>query len=154
MARAIVFRPRLEDTALYPGSAWSTAFVGGNYEWLKDDGKGGRYLDARTRFFYQATVNTPAMVAKMVGKGSQYAVATTDKEGEYLDGSRTYKLTVPANAPAKDSGRWRSTTPRPDPSFRPDSVSRARTTNAMRWAKTPTALSTSISGRRRPRARK
>jgi hypothetical protein len=102
MARAIVFRPRLEDTALYPGSAWSTAFVGGNYEWLKDDGKGARYLDARTRFFYQATVNTPAMVAKMVGKGSQYAVATTDKEGEYLDGSRTYKLTVPANAPAKD----------------------------------------------------
>ncbi|CFX47543.1 conserved exported protein of unknown function [Candidatus Filomicrobium marinum] len=102
MARAIVFRPRLEGFAYYPGSAWGTGFVGGNYQWLKDGGTGGRNLDARTMFFYQATVNTPAMVLKMVGKGSQYAIATVDKHGEYLDGSKAYKLHIPANAPAKD----------------------------------------------------
>jgi hypothetical protein len=28
------------------------------------------YLDAHTLFFYFAPVNTPAMAAKMVGKGS------------------------------------------------------------------------------------
>lgn len=101
-ARAIVFRPRSEGYAYYPGSAWGTAFIGGSYQWLKDNGMGGRNMDARTQFFYQATVNTPAMVAKMVGKGSQYAVATYDKDGNYLDGSKTYKLNIPANVPAKD----------------------------------------------------
>jgi hypothetical protein len=101
-ARALVFRPRLEGFAYYPGSAWGTAFVGGSYQWLKDKGAGGRNLDARTLFFYQATVNTPAMVMKMVGAGSQYAYATTDKDGDYLDGSKTYRLNIPANPPAKD----------------------------------------------------
>jgi len=101
-ARPLVFRPRLDGAYDYPDSAWATAFVGGSYQWLRDEGKGGRYLDARTLFFYQATVNTPAMVLKMVGAGSQYAYATTDSNGDYLNGSKTYKLTIPANVPAKD----------------------------------------------------
>lgn len=42
------------------------------------------------------------MVLKMVGLGSQYAVATTDKNGEYLDGSKAYELHIPANVPAKE----------------------------------------------------
>lgn len=101
-ARAIAFRPRLEGVRYYPDSAWSTAFVGGDFQWLKDGGNGGRNLDARTLFFYQATVNTPAMVLKMVGKGSQYAYAATDKNGDYMDGGKNYTLTIPANVPAKD----------------------------------------------------
>lgn len=101
-ARALLFRPRLDGVKLYPDSAWSTAFVGGSYQWLRDGGEGGRNLDARTLFFYQATVNTPAMVEKMVGAGSQYAYAATDKDGDYLDGAKTYKLHIPANVPAKD----------------------------------------------------
>ncbi|MBA8840935.1 DUF1254 domain-containing protein [Ochrobactrum sp. RH2CCR150] len=101
-ARALLFRPRLDGVQLYPNSAWSTAFVGGNYQWLRDEGNGGRDLDARTLFFYQATVNTPAMVQKMVGAGSQYAYAVTDANGDYLDGAKTYRLRIPANAPAKD----------------------------------------------------
>ena len=101
-ARALSFRPRFKDAPVYPGSAWTNAFIGGSYQWLLDDGRGGRNMDARTLFFYQATVNTPAMVLKMVGLGSQYAYAATDKNGDYLDGSKTYKLNIPANAPAKD----------------------------------------------------
>jgi hypothetical protein len=101
-ARAIVFRPRLKGFAYYPGSAWGTGFVGGSYLWLKDEGMGGRNMDARTMFFYQATVNTPAMVLKMVGRGSQYAIATVDKNGEYLDGSKSYRLHIPADPPAKN----------------------------------------------------
>ena len=101
-ARAIAFRPRLEGVHIYPDSVWKTGFVGGSHEWLRDGGKGGRNLDARTLFFYIATVNTPAMVLKMVGKGSQYALATTDADGDYLDGSKNYKLNIPANVPAKD----------------------------------------------------
>ncbi|MDX8441976.1 DUF1254 domain-containing protein [Mesorhizobium australafricanum] len=101
-SRALLFRPRLDDVKLYPNSAWGTAFVGGSYQWLRDGGAGGRNLDARTLFFYQATVNTPAMVQKMVGAGSQYAYAATDANGDYLDGAKSYRLRIPANAPAKD----------------------------------------------------
>ena len=42
------------------------------------------------------------MVKKMVGAGSQYIYAAKDSKGEYLDGSKNYKLNIPANAPAKD----------------------------------------------------
>ncbi|PHQ33062.1 DUF1254 domain-containing protein [Rhodopirellula bahusiensis] len=101
-ARALLFRNNLEGAALYPGSAWKAAFVGGSYQWLKDDGDGGRFLDARTLFFYGATVNTPAMVLKMIGVGSQYTYAATDENDAYLDGSKTYKLNIPPNVPAKD----------------------------------------------------
>lgn len=102
-ARAIAFRPRLDGTDIYgPDSGWKTAFVGASYQWLLDEGIGGRNLDARTFFFYIATVNTPAMVLKMVGKGSQYGYATTDSDGAYLDGSKNYKLNIPADVPAKD----------------------------------------------------
>ncbi len=101
-ARAIFLRPRLDGAFIYENSHWYTAFVGGNHEWLKDGGEGGRYLDARTLFFYQATVNTPAMVLKMIGKGSQYAGCAVDSNGNYLDGSKSYTLTIPKDVPAKD----------------------------------------------------
>jgi len=42
------------------------------------------------------------MVLKMVGVGSQYALAARDADGNYLDGSETYRLHLPAGIPAKD----------------------------------------------------
>ncbi len=101
-ARAIMFDSRESGAYKYENSTWFTPFIGGDYQWLRDSGNGGRYLDARTLFFYGATVNTPAMAVKMVGKGSQYAYNARDKEGNYLDGGKTYKLNIPANVPAKD----------------------------------------------------
>ena len=101
-ARAISFKSREKGTRLFENSHWEAGFLGGSYEWLKNEGKGGRYLDARTRFFYVATVNTPAMVLKMPGVGSQYAMSSLDSKGNYLDGSKNYTLTIPANVPAKD----------------------------------------------------
>ena len=101
-ARAIAFDTRDEAAFIYPDSAWKTAFIGGDYRWLSDGGANGRNLDARTLFFYLATVNTPAMAWKLVGLGSQYAYAERDRDGQYLDGSSTYRLTLPAGVPAKD----------------------------------------------------
>ena len=63
---------------------------------------GGRNLDARTLFFYIATVNTPAMALHIPGVGSQYAYTEHDSRGEYLDGANRYQLTVPPDVPAKD----------------------------------------------------
>lgn len=101
-ARAISLRPRTENTYLFEGKQWYTGFVGKDYQWFKDKGMGGRNLDARTLFFYSATVNTPAMALEIPGVGSNYAFATADKEGEILYGEKSYKVTIPANAPAKD----------------------------------------------------
>jgi hypothetical protein len=100
--RAIIFDTRDTAAFLYPDSAWKTGFIGGDYQWLSDGGTNGRNLDARSLFFYLATVNTPAMALKLVGLGSQYAYAERDRDGEYLDGSSTYRLTIPAGVPAKD----------------------------------------------------
>ena len=101
-ARAMMFRNRDPRALIYQNSQWKTGFIGGDYHWLDGDGMAGRDLDARTLFFYAATVNTPAMTMKMVGKGSQYAVVFADKGGNDLDGAKTYKLNIPANVPAKD----------------------------------------------------
>jgi hypothetical protein len=39
--------------------------------------------------------------AKQIGTGQYYLMAIVDKEGKPLDGSRAYRLTVPAKAPAQ-----------------------------------------------------
>jgi len=89
-ARANLFRTRLKEAYFYPNSAWCIPFVGGSYEFLLQPGV--RNFDARTVMFYYATGITPAMAAKMVGVGSQYAGAFVDSTGKPLDGSKTYKV--------------------------------------------------------------
>ncbi|CAK9082484.1 Uncharacterized protein SCF082_LOCUS39198 [Durusdinium trenchii] len=102
-ARALCFAPRDKSAKFYgEGSEWQTPWVGGDYQWLVDQGVGGRNQDARTRFFYLATGNTPAMVLKMVGVGSQYVLAFRDEKHEYMDGGKCYSLTLPPNVPCKD----------------------------------------------------
>ncbi len=100
IARAIDFRNRIPESRIDPDRQWTTPFIGGSYEWLTKTG--ARNFDARTMFFYAATVDTPAMAVKMVGLGSQYAATNLDAAGEPFDGGKTYRLRVPANAPAKD----------------------------------------------------
>ncbi|WP_231930880.1 DUF1254 domain-containing protein [Botrimarina hoheduenensis] len=98
--RAIAAAPREELFYYYPGeSYWVNAFPGGSYEFVED---GAVMLDARAFFHFYATGITPAMTRKMVGKGSQYAVSYKDAEGNALDGSKTYKVHLPPNVPAKD----------------------------------------------------
>jgi hypothetical protein len=97
-ARALFFTTPDPDNFLYEGSYWKRGFFGGNYQFLLDGGE--RDLDARTAVFYMATVNTPAMAMKMVGKGSQYAWADRDSNGNYLDGAKNYRLRLPRDVPA------------------------------------------------------
>ena len=99
-SRAILFRNRMKEAELYPNSAWREGFIGGNYKFLDDEGV--LNLDARTFYFYYATGITPAMATRMVGIGSQYALAFTDSGGKPLDGGKTYKVHLPANIPAKN----------------------------------------------------
>lgn len=98
-ARALSFKPRNPEVYYYPGSHWMQAFIGGSYEFLHDN---ARLLDARAQFHYIATVITPAMAHAQIGAGSAYAVATMDSTGAFLDGGRSYRLTLPADAPARN----------------------------------------------------
>jgi hypothetical protein len=56
-------------------------------------------LDARTLFHYYATGITPAMAFAKPGSGSAYAYSTRDAKGEYLEGGKNYKITLPAPIP-------------------------------------------------------
>lgn len=99
IARALSYRPRDPASYYYEGSHWINGFPGGSYEFLGDQ---VRLLDARATFHYVATVITPAMAAAQPGAGSAYALGTMDAHGELLDGSRSYRLTLPPNIPAKN----------------------------------------------------
>jgi hypothetical protein len=61
------------------------------------------YVDlvARDKWFFQATEASPAMFRRQAGFGSLYWLGLRDKNGTYLDGGKTYKLTVPQPVPAK-----------------------------------------------------
>lgn len=98
-ARTTLFASRDETARYYPDRQWFTAFLGGSY--LFQAGA-ERLLDARTLFFYYATGVTPAMAVAKVGAGSAYALAVRDGAGNYFDGAKTYKVTLPAPVPAKD----------------------------------------------------
>lgn len=58
-------------------------------------------LYAREKWFYQAQIESPAMFNRAPGAGSLYWLGVKDNTGAYLDGSKTYKLTVPLPVPDK-----------------------------------------------------
>jgi hypothetical protein len=101
-ARAIVFSSRSKEAYVYPNSAWNNpvlGFEGADYTLVRN---GARLLDSRTYYFYYATIQTPAMVLKMVGAGSQYLMAFKDATGQRFDGAKTYRLHLPPNIPVKE----------------------------------------------------
>ena len=99
-ARALAARPRDPRQYFYPGEGvWHNPFIEGRYDFLIN---GARLLDSRIYMHFYATGITPAMAIKNVGKGSQYEIAYLDKDGNALDGNKTYKIHLPPNVPAKD----------------------------------------------------
>ena len=99
VARSDLFASRDPRTRIFPDRQWLTPFVGGSYQFL---GGAERLLDARAMFFYYATGITPAMSYAKPGTGSAYAGTFRDAAGSYLDGGRTYKLTLPGPVPVKN----------------------------------------------------
>ncbi|WP_035650883.1 DUF1254 domain-containing protein [Flavobacterium sp. ASV13] len=58
-------------------------------------------LDGRETWFYQAIGASPSMFRRKEGGGSLYWLGLKDAEGKYVDGGKTYKLTIPTPVPAK-----------------------------------------------------
>jgi hypothetical protein len=99
-ARALTARPKDQRHYLYPGErVWTNPFLEGRYDFMKD---GARLLDSRIYMHFYATGITPAMALNFVGKGSKYAIAYLDKDGNSFDGSKTYKINLPPDVPVQD----------------------------------------------------
>jgi len=106
-ARSIVWYPRIDGTMkgieVYPGknSPWLMGWVDKNVFF---NGKDGQTMnsDARVMFHYPYTAVTPAMAVTIAGVGSDYGIAYVDSRKQPLDGSKTYKVHIPADPPAKD----------------------------------------------------
>jgi len=60
----------------------------------------GLDLEARDRWFIQAILTSPAMFRRTEGQGSLYWLGARDSLDAYLDGGKSYKLTVPLPVPA------------------------------------------------------
>ncbi len=97
MAQVISYAPRFEDITYYTGTQW---------EWVLELDPSlqqdfWRDLEARTNYYFQASMAQPAMKEKNVGSGSQYVRSARDANGEWLDGGKLYRLRVPANPPVE-----------------------------------------------------
>jgi hypothetical protein len=110
-ARTLSMDPRAQEGwAFYPDSAWFSMMWEG-YEFLtppplitpkgveQSPSDGARKHNARIAFFYSYTGVTPAMCMRLTGIGSQYIFATRDSRGDYLDGARSYRMTLPRDIP-------------------------------------------------------
>ncbi len=97
-ARSITFSPRHKAPYFYPDRQWYTSFSGG-HDFMNN---GEMALDDRIMFHYAATGITPAMAMPKVGTGSAYAATPKDAKGNYLDGGKTYKVTLPVPIPVNN----------------------------------------------------
>ena len=81
----------------YKDRQFERAWAGGTAEFMQDS-----YLDVNQRaaFFQYAYSSAPAMVMRTIGAGSKYPVAARDTDGNFLNGSNTYRLRLPPNPPA------------------------------------------------------
>lgn len=57
-------------------------------------------IDQRAAYYQYAYSSAPAMVMRTLGAGSKYPFTARDSNGEFLEGSNSYKLHLPPNPPA------------------------------------------------------
>jgi hypothetical protein len=97
MANRQLGRPD-KRTRYYTDRQYENIWAGATSEWLQD---GYLDVDERAAYFQVAYASAPAMVMRTIDAGSKYPFTTRDAQGEFLNGSNTYKLHLPANPPAK-----------------------------------------------------
>ncbi len=98
----------------YPGSSWMNMLWQGGALFetpppmFTKDGMfkplpptGARTLESRTAFYYGYTLDSPGMIMRIPGVGSQYLLGFLDANKNPFDGARTYKVTLPPNIPAR-----------------------------------------------------
>lgn len=97
MAKANDFEKRLEEAHYAEGTHWHFALV------IDPSQRAEFYdqLDGRAAWFYEAVTTSSGMVTRTPGVGQVYLGTYKDKDGDWLDGSKSYRLRIPANAPVE-----------------------------------------------------
>jgi hypothetical protein len=99
MARANTYASASSSAFYYPDRKWQGTPEGLTYTFTRD---GAPQIDARNNVYYMAAGNSPAMMAKNVGQGSQYLWTYRDRDGNYLDGAKNYRLHIEPKIPANN----------------------------------------------------
>jgi hypothetical protein len=98
MGRSILFDApkRISGATMFPGTQWEWSTL------LDSSGEAESFsqLDERLGYTYGAIYTSPFIGTRHAGPGSTYVQAFKDKDRNRLDGSRSYRLHVPANTPA------------------------------------------------------
>ena len=97
MCTSLAFASEVPEARAYNDRQWEYCFLTDSPSF---DSESHLELYSRTAFAYQAMTGANAMVLELVGKGSKYLTTFRDSTGAYLDGSKSYRLSVPANVPA------------------------------------------------------
>ncbi len=97
MAKANDFEKRLEAAHYAEGTHWHFALV------IDPSQRADFYdqLDGRAAWFYEAVTTSSGMVTRTPGVGQVYLGTYKDKDGDWLDGTKSYRLRVPADAPVE-----------------------------------------------------
>jgi hypothetical protein len=93
------FADRRPDRVVWPDRHWEWAalrFENGDF-----DRPDSVDTEARDKWFFQAIGASPAMFRRDTNAGSLYWLGHRDADGKYLDGGRSYQLTVPLPVPGK-----------------------------------------------------
>ena len=99
MARNIAYdSPVKEPWIYYPDKNWELGFMTKNPNF--EDERGATMIEPRLSYTYQAITTADAMVLELVGKGSKYLINYRDADENFLIGSNTYHLNIPADIPA------------------------------------------------------
>jgi hypothetical protein len=99
MGRVMLFdgHERFANATAFPGSHWHWVIL------VEPDQETATYsqVDERLHYTYGAIYTSPFIGAMKAGPGSNYVQAFEDKDGNPFDGAKSYRLRVPANAPAE-----------------------------------------------------
>jgi hypothetical protein len=81
----------------YKDRQYENIWAGGTAEWMQDG-----YLDVNQRaaYFQFAYSTASAMVMRTLNAGSKYPFTARDAQGQFLNGSNSYKLHLPPDPPA------------------------------------------------------
>ena len=93
------FADRRPDRVVWKDRQWEWAAL--RFENGTFDAPAYRDTYARDKWFFQAIAASPAMFRRDAGAGSLYWLGLRDKTGNYVDGGKTYTLTVPLPVPGK-----------------------------------------------------
>lgn len=88
---------RRPDRMVWPDRQWQWASL--RFENDAFEASGYRDNHAADKWFYQAIATSPAMFRRDPAAGSLYWLGLRDKNGEYLDGGKAYRLRVPLPVP-------------------------------------------------------